>query len=175
LRGPGERVQVNAYHDLPHSSEGFGSIAVFQRDQDHIRPEDPIPVGQGPFRLEPRNPGVRTGAKDITRPGSLEGPNDTSHAGFRSVEEIHFNSRRDGSREPHDFTCCERGHVPVHRNHGTRRGKKARGRGTFGDEARRARLFSEQVIPSLSSTVSDEPFGDDDPLLPAADEALSTD
>jgi len=91
------------------------------------------------------------------------------------MEEIHFDSRRDGFRKPHNFACRERGHIPVHRNHGTRRGKKARGHGTFGDEARRARLFSEQVIPSLSSTVGDEPFGDDDPLFPAADEALSTD
>src|SRR5437879_4116655 len=119
LGGSGKRVQVDTDDDLAHPREGFGPIAILERDQDHIRSVDPIPMRQGPFRFEAWNPGVGTDAEDIARSGSLEYPYDPSHADFRSMEETHLDSGRNGLGEPHHFARGERGHVPVHGDHGT--------------------------------------------------------
>ena len=62
LRGPGKRVQVDADDGFPHADQRFRSVAVLQRDEHDIRPEDPVPVGESSLRLDAWDPCVGAGA-----------------------------------------------------------------------------------------------------------------
>src|SRR2546425_637865 len=175
LRRPGERVQVDADDDLPHVDQRLGAVAVLQRDEDDIRPEDPVAVGESSLRLDARDPRVGSQAQDVVRPCAFENPDDFLHARFCSVEQVHLDSCGDRPCELHDFTRRERGHVSVHGNHRAGRREEMRRRGALRHEGRCARPLSEQVVPCFPAAMGDESLGDHNAFSPGPDEALPAD
>src|SRR5207245_961269 len=101
--------------------------------------------------------------------------NDRFHARFRPVEQVHLDPGGDCARELDDLLRRKSGHVAIHRDHRARRREEV-GRGrALRHEGRRARPFSEQIVPRFPPSLRDKSFRDDDAAFPCADETLSPD
>ena len=64
----GKGVQVDADHDLVHPHEGLCTVAVLERNEDHVRAVDPFFVDPGALRVQAGNSSVRSRTKHLTGP-----------------------------------------------------------------------------------------------------------